>query len=749
MKLELRDYLKEVLVTNPDLASTEFGDRLDLFLNAVKTAENCKELAELSSQLLRTRSKGSFISAAEKGTFAAKLVKLLPAYASESFSAGKFSERNLRLAGLRDLLPKPGLSELLEIYFSKGYIWDHEYSSGFNALMDVGRENDLKLWVKAAKPLQPLPGEDGKTLAGKLIQASSPNTSSLMVFGAPENWPEDVKTVTAACLPSVYTTTIKAMVPTNEDLQHIIDVCLPYAPPETRVALAKVAFLNGDLDTARKADVKFTIADHDIARLSAGEWGDAATRFVKLIDFISDQMPDLPLNTDAGEKLLSKAINVGYDPTLKLLNMGVHFTDEWGDTYSLILKSEAMDLAQKETLVNLLIEKEVPLCKYGSHVVAATSYQGLKGANADFTDKLLKLALGDNFKDGYSKLFFTAVKNGHDDFIARAKDIVGPDAFFNLGNNASAELLPTCVQKFPEMAALILAGAAYRELSSPSQLTGTERIEFWDKAAANVLKLKEQGADLSQAILLGHDILHRASSAPKKQFVRIIKNGGFTPAAINTPNSAGATIMHTVAANGEVQSLQLLINLGGDVEQKNAKGQSVLFEACLGQHSATINYLDKVGASFKTCDAAGNGLFTAVLKNERDTEPVLLQLLIAKQASIASDKPILQLLASSFRYSPEMLKGMLELGANPNAVIDNSDPVVFCGQLSHEPYLDQMVSFGLDVFSYSSSGASVLSTLELDAAKKLIQLALARAKSKLELNTAKEFPTVESDIELG
>lgn len=754
MKPELHSYLKTLLSANPDLVTTSFGDQVDNFLNTAKNAENCSELSRLASILvnkLSARKAGAPVYAvgpAEKGAFAAKLMKLLPTYAGNT-SADKSTDRRTRLAGIGDILPHASFTEVLEIYFSKGYTWDYAYPTTFNVLMKPERLDDLRAWIKGAKPLRPLQGESGKTLAGLLVANSTPHVLNLLEFGPPESWPNDVKLNVASDLHSIYKLTVNDMPPTDIRLQAIIACCLPHASPVSKERLAKVAFLHGDLITAEKIDVNFKIEEGDFSRISAGSWGDAGARFVELIDFVSKHVPDLALSPNTGKDLLAKAISIGYEPTLKLFNMGIVSTSDFKDTYSQVLSEDSMSLAQKELLVDLLIDKGVELKTFEFDVPAALRYQRLSGSTAEYTEKLLKLGLGENFKQGYDYLFTAAVK-GQTDLVARAKDIVGPNAYITLGYTSSEPVITDLLAQFPQKTSLILAGRACALVSHPpTGLKSSLKSEYWDATIAKVLALKELGADLNTAALLGRDILSSASAAPKKQFVKLLKQGGFSPEAITMLNpTTGSNIMHDVAKNGEIHTLQTMINLGGDIEKKNTSGQTVLAVACANQHMATIQSLATVGADFQTVDDKGDGLLSIALKLGTNSNPDILSYLLDKNVSIASTtKPILQSLVASYQCTEDMLVSALRLGADPNAVCTDGTPVIF-GPLQSPRFLSHMVSYGLNIFTQNLDGVSVLDSIELDTAKQLIEVAASRAKAKLELRTPFET-SVDAEIELG
>lgn len=752
MSQELNDFLKSVLVTNPELVDTRFGNKIDNFVHMTKRADNAKELTKLAENLVRpltlkkssTSNEPVIVSAAEKGAFAAKLLKLLPTYSSSSFTGSNSSSRAAKMAGLRHIIHYGNFTEVLELYFSKGYIWDNDYAGNFHILMTPDRVKDLRLWIKAAKPFKTL--SKGKTLAELIISATTPHALNLLEFGAPENWPESIKQIVANDLDGIYKKTIKDTAPTDAGLQSVIDVCLPFASDQAKENLAKASFYNSDLITSAKPGIKFTI--DDLSKLDAGTWGDAEARFVELIDFICSNMPELPFS-DAGKSLLSKAIKVGYEPALKLINMGVFKTDEWSDTFSVILDSEGMSITQKEALMDVLIEKNVRLRAYDSHVPAATQYSDLKGSNMDFTDKLLKLGLGEDYQKGYDSIFIAAVRS-ESPMVERSKNVVSDKVYVDLGFSSSDLELSKYTEQFPEKSPLILAGAAFKHLTPPaSTITGAERSTYWDKAVDKVMELKTQGADLDKAVLLGKDIIHRASAAPKKQFIRLLKQGGFSPAAIDKPDTSGNSIIHRVAGNGEVQSLQTLLALGGDIEKRDSLGRTALFLAVSSQHSPTTMCLDKAGADFKTMNDKGDGLLSAVLMNNRETNRDLLCFILDKRVSVAStDKPILEKLMDSQRCTPDMLEAALQMGANPNDVCKDGEPVVFCNLLRSPNYLTHMVNYGLDIFAQDSAGTSVLNSVDISEAKKLVQLATDRAKGDLKLQNDTE-QTIEVLVDLG
>ncbi len=58
------------------------------------------------------------------------------------------------------------------------------------------------------------------------------------------------------------------------------------------------------------------------------------------------------------------------------------------------------------------------------------------------------------------------------------------------------------------------------------------------------------------------------------------------------------TALHLAAQDGNVDSLQLLVNGGANVDAKNVRGQSALHLAALAQSPETVEVLLKAGKYF-------------------------------------------------------------------------------------------------------------------------------------------------------
>ena len=112
-------------------------------------------------------------------------------------------------------------------------------------------------------------------------------------------------------------------------------------------------------------------------------------------------------------------------------------------------------------------------------------------------------------------------------------------------------------------------------------------------AVAHVRKLLENGAIPNLVQLFSETPLHTAAAMGYDECVQLLMDHKASPEVAMGPTKM--TALHLAAQDGNVDSLQILVNGGANVEAKNVRGQSALHLAALAQSPETVEVLLKAG----------------------------------------------------------------------------------------------------------------------------------------------------------
>jgi ankyrin repeat protein len=143
----------------------------------------------------------------------------------------------------------------------------------------------------------------------------------------------------------------------------------------------------------------------------------------------------------------------------------------------------------------------------------------------------------------------------------------------------------------------------------------------------------------------------------------------------------GTTALHRAAESGDIDMLKLLLEHGANVnaQQKNdeGNGRTPLGSAARFGHGAAVRYLLAHGADAKL---AGDALNFAVFQGNVEIVKALLEAGTELKATLLPE-PMLVLACFSYNANPQIVKMLLERGADPTAKSQQGKTPV---QLAHE-----------------------------------------------------------------
>jgi len=184
--------------------------------------------------------------------------------------------------------------------------------------------------------------------------------------------------------------------------------------------------------------------------------------------------------------------------------------------------------------------------------------------------------------------------------------------------------------------------------------------------------LVEAGAEVNARTEAGDTaLIVAAQRAGGARVVEYLLDKG---ANLKTATNDGATALHRAAECGDVDVLKLLVDKGADVDAQRKNpfgGQSPLASAVVFGHGAAVRYLLSKGAKANIGDA---GLSRAVFQGNVEIVKALLEAGVevknrGNQAfpGFGGFEPILALACFSYNADPQIVRMLLDRGADPTA----------------------------------------------------------------------------------
>ena len=181
--------------------------------------------------------------------------------------------------------------------------------------------------------------------------------------------------------------------------------------------------------------------------------------------------------------------------------------------------------------------------------------------------------------------------------------------------------------------------------------------------------LVEAGADVNASTDAGDSaLIVAARRAGAARVVGYLLDRG---ANIKASTKDGATAVHRAAECGDVDVLKLLVDRGADVDAQRKSGRPPLASAVVSGHGAAVRYLLSKGAKPNIGDV---GLNRAVFQGNVEIVKALLDAGAEVRNSgnqvftgFGEREPILVLACFSYNADPQIVRMLLDRGANPAA----------------------------------------------------------------------------------
>ena len=267
-----------------------------------------------------------------------------------------------------------------------------------------------------------------------------------------------------------------------------------------------------------------------------------------------------------------------------------------------------------------------------------------------------------------AKELFQAIRRGEISAIRKVLDR-DPKLIGTVDENGSTPLILAAYWAgAAEVKELLARGAdpnAKNDSGVAALIPATDNLE-------STRMLVEAGAEVNARTEAGDTaLIVAAQRAGGARVVEYLLDKG---ANLKTATNDGATALHRAAECGDVDVLKLLVDKGADVDAQRKSpfgGQSPLASAVVFGHGAAVRYLLSKGAKANIGDA---GLSRAVFQGNVEIVKALLEAGVevknrGNQAfpGFGGFEPILALACFSYNADPQIVRMLLDRGADPTA----------------------------------------------------------------------------------
>ena len=267
-----------------------------------------------------------------------------------------------------------------------------------------------------------------------------------------------------------------------------------------------------------------------------------------------------------------------------------------------------------------------------------------------------------------AKELFQAIRRGEISAIRKVLDR-DPKLIGTVDENGSTPLILAAYWAgAAEVKELLARGAdpnAKNDSGVAALIPATDNLE-------STRMLVEAGAEVNARTEAGDTaLIVAAQRAGGARVVEYLLDKG---ANFKTATNDGATALHRAAECGDVDVLKLLVDKGADVDAQRKNpfgGQSPLASAVVFGHGAAVRYLLSKGAKANIGDA---GLSRAVFQGNVEIVKALLEAGVevknrGNQAfpGFGGFEPILALACFSYNADPQIVRMLLDRGADPTA----------------------------------------------------------------------------------
>lgn len=263
-----------------------------------------------------------------------------------------------------------------------------------------------------------------------------------------------------------------------------------------------------------------------------------------------------------------------------------------------------------------------------------------------------------------AKELFEAIRRGQISAMQRVLDR-DPKLISSVDENGSTPLILAAYWAGgPEVEELLARGAdpnAKNDSGVAALIPATDNLE-------TTRLLVEAGADVNGSTDAGDSaLIVAARRAGASRVVRYLLDKG---ANIKASTKGGATALHRAAESGDLDVLKLLVDRGADVNAQRKGGRAPLASAVIFGHGAAVRYLLSKGAKPNLSDV---GLSRAVFQGNVEIVKALLEAGAEVKngnqvfTGLGGPEPILVLACFSYSADPQIVRMLLDRGADPAA----------------------------------------------------------------------------------
>lgn len=169
-----------------------------------------------------------------------------------------------------------------------------------------------------------------------------------------------------------------------------------------------------------------------------------------------------------------------------------------------------------------------------------------------------------------------------------------------------------------------------------------------------------------------------------------------------------AANLHRAAERGDLPTLQALLDAGADLDAKDAAGWTPLLRAAKGGHLKALQLLLDRGAGLHACSPRSGGNILHLVAHEGHAE--LVPFLVARGADVnhADDRGMTPVQRAVLKNRPEVLRRLLEAGADPNLGLERMKPLSTAVTFRRRELVRLLLAHGADPNASDESGFGLL-----------------------------------------